>query len=154
MRLPATPRAFVRPLARTFARTFALALSLAAVAPRPAAAQASFTPTPAPAATAAATSFAAAAWSGVYRIDVAKGTEVLPMRVVLERLGGTLDGTVLLGGTASALADVRFEVGELRATLVTSSGRGELVLRQTESRVTGTLKIGKAVWTITGERSA
>jgi hypothetical protein len=142
MRLPAT------------ARTLALSLALAAAA-APAAAQSSFTPTPAPSAAAAAASSAAAMWSGVYRIDVAKGDEVLPMRVVVERMGPAgVDGTVLLGGTASALANVRLEGGELRATMVTSSGKGELVLRQTDAGVTGTLKVGKATWSVTGERSA
>jgi hypothetical protein len=139
------------PTARPLARTLALTLALAAAA-APAAAQTSFTP--APTASVATTPAAAAAWAGVFRIDVAKGDEVLPMRVVVERAGAGLDGTVLLGGTASALANVRFEAGELRATMVTSSGKGELVLRQTETGVTGTLKIGKTTWSVSGERSA
>ena len=136
------------------ARTLALSLALAAAA-APIAAQSSFTPAPASCAAAApALSAAAAVWSGVYRIDVAKGDEVLPMRVVVERVGSSLDGTVLLGGTASALANVRFDNGELRATMVTSSGKGELVLRLTEAGVTGSLKVGKTTWSVTGERSA
>ena len=136
------------------ARTLALSLAPAAAAARTAA-LAGYPPAPGPRGAAApALSAAAAVWSGVYRIDVAKGDEVLPMRVVVERVGSSLDGTVLLGGTASALANVRFDNGELRATMVTSTGKGELVLRQTEAGVTGTLKVGKTTWSVTGERSA
>jgi hypothetical protein len=139
---------------RPTARALALSLALASLA-APAAAQTSFAPAPAPGAAATQGAAAsAAAWSGVYRIDVSKGDEVLPMRVVVERVGNTLEGTVLLGGTASALANVRFEGGELRATMVTSTGKGELVLRQTEAGITGTLKVGKTTWTVTGGRSA
>jgi hypothetical protein len=137
----------------TRARTLSLALGLATLvaAPAPAAlAQASFAPAPA---AASAEHAAAAAWVGVYRVDMTKGTETIPVRVIMERVGESLDGTILVGGTASALGSVQADGMELRAAVTTSAGRGELVLKATATGITGTLKIGKTVWSLTGSRS-
>ena len=136
------------------ARTLTLALGLAALGATTgrAGAQSAFaaaTPT-----AAADVSSAVAAWTGVYRISLAKGTEVVPARVVVERIGKTLDATVLVGSAATSLARLQGDGGELRAEMVTSSGRGQLVLRTTATGVVGTLTVGKTVWEVTGERSA
>jgi hypothetical protein len=138
----------------TRARTLSLALALAALAaPAPAAlAQAAYAPAPTARAERAEHA-AAAAWVGVYRVDMTKGTETIPVRVIMERVGDSLDGTILVGGTASALGSVRAEGTELRAAVTTSAGRGELVLRTTPAGLTGTLTIGRAVWSLTGSRS-
>ena len=141
------------------ARTLALALGLAALgtsAARSAAAQGSFAPAPTAGAVASAPMPAAlAAWVGVYRVSLTKGQQTIPLRVVMERVGVSLDGTVMVGTTTSALANVRSsEQGELRAVMLTSEGQGELVLRATATGIVGTLKIGKQTWAVTGERSA
>jgi hypothetical protein len=137
----------------------ALAFALA-VGASTAAAQTSFATASAPAAAPAAGAApnaapsSAAAWAGVYRIALTKGDETVPARVVMERVGDALDGTVLLGSAATALAKVRSEGEELRAVLTTSAGRGDLVLRATEAGVTGTLTVGGETWVVSGRRSS
>ena len=140
------------------ARTLALALGLAATAAAVPAAHAG--------AQAARTAFAAttpastvdmtamAPWAGVYRISLARGTEVVPARVMVERVGPRLDGTVLVGSEATSLANMRGDGAELRAEMLTSRGRGQLVLRVTPAGLVGTLTVGKSVWEVSGERSA
>ena len=141
----------------TRARTLTLALGLATLVTAPATAataQSSFSPAPAAAAPAlGSASGAGAAWVGVYRVDITRGTETIPVRVIMERVGNTLDGTILVGGTASALGSVRADGMELRADITTSEGRGELVLKTTTEGISGTLKIGKTTWTVAGARS-
>lgn len=140
------------------ARAFAIALGVAAfAAARPAAAQlAAFAPST-PAATAAPTVTSnptADRWTGVYRVEARNGGEAVPMRVIVERAGDRLDAMVLIDNRASALDRVSGDEDELRAVLVTSEGRGQLVLRPTATGVTGTLKVGKTTWKVAGERSA
>ena len=150
----------MRPTAHT--RLFALGFAtMVALTARSAAAQAALAPTGTqPAAVAASlqtaetAETAAVTWAGVYRVDLVKGNETVPARVVVDRAGQRLDGLMLVGSAASALGSVRGTATELRGTISTSSGAGELVLRATESGVAGTLKVGKATWTVTGRRSA
>ena len=49
---------------------------------------------------------------------------------------------------------VPLEIDGDSALAMISTGKGELVLRQTDSGIAGTLKVGKTTWTVTGERSA
>lgn len=131
------------------AAAFALA-TISAAAATPAAAQA-------PAAHAERNTVAAPAprfQSVVYRLTLTRGSEVMPMRVVLDRVGTALDAMLLISGSVSALANVEYEGGELRGDVQTSGGAGRLVLRESGDAITGTLTVGRAVWTITGERSA
>ena len=139
----------------TPARSLALALGVAAFA-APAAAQTAFA-TPATATTATpalrpATS-ASERWAGVFRVEARRDGESVPMRIIVERTPGRLDGTVLIDNHASALDKVTGDEDELRAVMVTSEGRGELVLRPTATGVTGTLRVGKTTWKVAGERS-
>ena len=124
-------------------------VSLAAVA-RPASAQPALASAPVSVVVAAEPSIA----PGVYRIALDNGRETVHARVVMERVGDALEGTVLMEATASALIQLRSENGEIRANMLTSNGRGELVLRPTESGVAGSLKVGKTTWSISGRRSA
>lgn len=139
---------------RPFASARALAafglVSLAAVAARPASAQPALAAAPVPAAVAMTNEIA----PGVYRIALDNGRETVHARVVMERVGGALEGTVLVEATASALIQLRSENGEIRANMLTSDGRGELVLRPTDGGVAGSLKVGKTTWSISGQRSA
>lgn len=99
---------------------------------------------------------AVARWQPVvYRVTLTRDQEVMPMRVVVDRIGGVFDVMVLVGSSVSATASVEFDGTELRTDVLTSRGAGKLVLRDDGAGgVAGTLTIGRAVWTITGERSA
>jgi hypothetical protein len=135
-------------------RAHTLALTLGALCAAPAAAQpalATATPPRTPAAIAAAA--AVAEWTGVYRVEARNRGEMVPMRVVVERLGDGMGATLLVDNSATALDKVRNEGGEFRAVITTSAGRGDLVLRATAGGVTGTLTVGKTTWTVTGERT-
>ena len=135
-------------LSRAVALSFGVA-ALAASFAAPAAAQ----PAPSTAAAAAPAAPSTSAWAGVYRVSLTRGSEVVPARVLLERVDGTLYGTFLMDGMASALGRVRIDASEFRANLVTAGGRGEIVLRSTDEGVVGTLTVGRATWEIRGGRS-
>lgn len=138
----------------TLSRAIALALGLAALSAPAAAQQRAFATPPAAAVSAAPSADPSAAWAGVYRVAITKGDETVHARVVMERDGEALAGTVLIEATASALTKLRHEGETLRATLLTSHGRGELALRATTDGVAGTLTVGKVTWTVEGKRSA
>ena len=140
----------MRPIASARALAAFGLVSLAALGGRPASAQ----PALAAASVSAAVAPAPEIAPGVYRIALDNGRETVHARVVMERVGDALEGTVLMEATASALIQVRSENGEIRANMLTSDGRGELVLRPTESGVSGSLKVGKITWSISGQRSA
>ena len=128
---------------------FAFGLAVLAASARPAIAQPALAATPA----AVVVSTEPGIAPGVYRIALDNGRETVHARVVMERIDGALEGTVLIEATASALIQVRAENGEVRANMLTSDGRGELVLRQTDGGVAGSLKVGKMTWAISGQRS-
>ena len=143
----------MRLLTSARAATLALGVTMLAAA-TPAAAQLAYAP-PAAHAAATVTNPVADRWTGVYRIEARSGGEAVPMRVIVERAasGSRLDATVLLDNRAAALDKVSGDEDELRAVMTTSAGRGELVLRPTATGVTGTLRVGKITWQVTGERS-
>ncbi|MGZ8376903.1 MAG: hypothetical protein ACXWZS_14165 [Gemmatirosa sp.] len=109
--------------------------------------------TPAPSDTVIATS-PSAKWVGVYRLTLAeKDGAMLDTRVLIEANGAQLVGMLLVDQHASGLTDVRIEDESLVARVVTAEGKGTLTLRTTDDGITGALKIGKRVWTVTGVRA-
>jgi hypothetical protein len=135
------------------AAAFAL-VTVSAAAATSAAAQAPATQAPAAHAARTVTAPAPRWQSVVYRLTLSRGSEVMPMRVVLDRVGATFDAVLLVSGSVSALASVEYDGAELRGEIQTSNGPGRLVLRESGETVTGTITVGRTVWTITGERSA
>ena len=136
---------------RLTARTLALtAVAAAGALTTPAHAQRSYASTPAPAAAPAA-----AEWNGIYRLTLTSREEgEVAARVLVERVDGAVDGTLLVSGGSTALTAMRADGDELRARVRTSKGEGTLVLRRSAGGVVGTLTVGQARWEIAGARSS
>jgi hypothetical protein len=95
------------------------------------------------------------AWAGIYRLTLISKTQApMPVRLLVERDGETLTGTLLSDIHGAAHAALRLDGDVLRASTQTSRGQGELVLRETSEGITGTFTVGKQVWTVTGTRSS
>ena len=138
----------MRPITSRF--TALLSLSFIALAAVPCAAQQAY-PDRAPS-SAAVSSIAPMA--GVYRLQLtAKDGASLQVRLVVERLGEGLSGTLVSEDNGVAHVDLKFVGDELRATATTSLGEGVLVLRESAAGMTGTFTVGKRVWMVSGERS-
>lgn len=104
---------------------------------------------------AAATTVARAEpWIGVYRLVFTdRSGMMMDARVIVEPNGERLGGLLLVGEQATAVSDLRTDESELRAIVVTGDGRGTLVMRTDAGVISGTLTIGKRVWTIVGNRA-
>lgn len=95
-----------------------------------------------------------AKWVGVYRLTLAeKDGAMLDTRVLIEPNGASLVGMLLVDQHASGMTDVKVEDEALVARVVTAEGKGTLTLRSGEEGVTGTLKIGKRTWAVSGVRA-
>lgn len=93
-------------------------------------------------------------WVGVYRLTLAeKDGAMLDTRVLIEANGTQLMGMLLVDEHASGMTDVKVENEALVARVVTAEGKGTLVLRTDGDGITGTLKIGKRLWTVAGVRA-
>lgn len=93
-------------------------------------------------------------WGGVYRLVLTRGQETLPLRLVVERAGTTIEATMSTAEATGALRNVRVEGGVLRAEVVMARGSGQLELRDTGAGLEGTLVAGRRTWAISGERSS
>jgi hypothetical protein len=94
-------------------------------------------------------------WSGVYRVHIALGgRDAAPAALVVEREPAGLSGFMLVDERGAPLSAVRVEGDVLRARITTAQGTGELTLRITGDVVTGTLKVGKQRWDVSGQRTA
>jgi hypothetical protein len=94
-------------------------------------------------------------WSGVYRVHLALGgRDAAPAALVVEREPAGLSGFMLVDERGAPLSAVRVEGDVLRARITTAQGTGELTLRITGDVVTGTLKVGKQRWDVSGQRTA
>lgn len=93
-------------------------------------------------------------WLGVYRLTLV-GTDNTPtaMRLLVEREGDGVSGTLITVAQGPAHADLRVHGDALWASAETSQGSGALVLRLTADGVTGTFTVGRKVWTVTGART-
>jgi hypothetical protein len=127
----------------------AIALSTVAAAPlsaRPV--------TPAPSDTVVTASAPTTKWVGVYRLTLAeKDGAMLDTRVLIEPNGAQLMGMLLVDQHASGMTDVKVENETLIARVVTAEGKGTLELRTASDGITGTLKIGKRTWAVSGARA-
>ena len=93
-------------------------------------------------------------WAGIYRLTLISKTQApMPVRLLVERDGGVLTGTLLSDVNGAAHASLRLEGDALKASTSTSRGAGELVLRVTDKGVVGTFTVGKQVWEVSGTRS-
>jgi hypothetical protein len=95
----------------------------------------------------------ASEWGGVYRLVLTRGGENVPLRLVVERAGSTLEATMSTAEATGALYNVRVEDGALRADVATPRGTAQLVLRDTGAGLEGTLVSGRRTWAVSGERS-
>jgi len=95
-----------------------------------------------------------ASWLGVYRLTLV-GADNTPtaMRLLVEREGDGVSGTLITVAQGPAHADLRVDGDALWASAETSEGNGALVLRLTGDGVTGTFTVGRKVWTVTGART-
>jgi hypothetical protein len=95
------------------------------------------------------------AWSGVFRVQMALGTKsAAPAALIIERAMEGLSGFMLVDTHSVSLSGVRIEGNVLRARVPTASGDGDLTLRIIGDSVSGTLKVGKQTWEVSGQRSA
>ena len=102
--------------------------------------------------TAAAT--ASSPWAGVYRLQLtgAKG-ETVQLRLIVERVGEGLSGTLLSDDNTAAHADVTLDGDAMKASARTNGGEGTLVLHETSEGIEGTFKVGMLAFTVSGRRS-
>lgn len=126
-----------------------LSLATAGLSAAPLAAQQAYA-THAPAASATSP----APQSGVYRLQMtAQDGRTIAVRLIVERVGERLSGTLVSEDNVVAHADLRVDNDALRASTATSLGEGTLVIRETDAGITGTFTVGKKVWTVEGTRS-
>jgi hypothetical protein len=94
------------------------------------------------------------AWSGVFRVQFALGgRNAAPAAIVVERAGDGLSGFMLVDERGAPLSGIRVDGDVLHARVATAQGSGELTLRIANGEVTGTLKVGKQSWDVTGQRT-
>ena len=94
--------------------------------------------------------------AGIYRLILTgKNRVTKTIHLVIQETSQGLDGVLLAERSDSRLIAVHQEGNQLRATLMTNEGVGELVLEmRLADDVTGTLTVGSRQMTIRGERSA
>jgi hypothetical protein len=104
--------------------------------------------------TSAAVTTSAAPQAGVYRLQMTEQSgRTVMVRLIVERIGERLSGTLVSEDNVVAHADLRVVDDALRASTATSLGEGTLLIRETDSGITGTFTVGKKVWKVEGERS-
>jgi hypothetical protein len=95
------------------------------------------------------------AWNGVFRVQLSLGTkDAAPAALVVERVMDELSGFMLVDTRSASLTGIRIEGDVFRARVTTAQGNGELTLRIVGDAVSGTLKVGKQIWDVVGQRSA
>lgn len=93
--------------------------------------------------------------AGIYRLTFSgKGHASKAVHLLLQKNGAEYDGYLLTDGAEAILTDLRFDGDELRASALTSAGKGELTLKLSGNGVTGKLIVGKHVVAITGDRAS
>lgn len=97
---------------------------------------------------------APASWVGIYRLQfTARDRGLLFVRLLLEREGDNVSGTIVSDEFQSTIYDIQLTGDELRATMPTDEGTGEIVLKNSADGITGTLRVHGKTWTIAGRRT-
>ena len=93
--------------------------------------------------------------SGVFRLAVqGQGTSAAPATIILEHFGDRVEATLLMDERVTSMSHVRADGDRMSADVDTSLGRGTLAFRIEGDTFSGTLTVGKRVWTLAGKRSA
>jgi hypothetical protein len=95
----------------------------------------------------------AVSWSGVYRVQL-EGKNSAPAAIVVERTQEGLAAIMLIDEHGTPLSRLKIDGDSLSARVATGTGEGILSLRIDGQQITGTLKVGKEKWNITGQRTA
>jgi hypothetical protein len=92
---------------------------------------------------------------GLYRITITgpRGAPSRHIDIVLDEGTGQMAGYLVSDSSSSMLDDLRIEDGTLRATVMTSLGRGALSVKMFGDQLTGTLTIDKQVFSVQGVRA-
>ena len=93
--------------------------------------------------------------SGVFRLALqGQGTSAAPATMILEHVGDRVEATLLMDERVTSMTRVRTDGDRFSADVDTSLGRGTLAFRVDGDTLSGTLTVGKRVWTLAGKRSA
>jgi hypothetical protein len=93
--------------------------------------------------------------SGIYRLTIsAANRPSKTVHMVVREEANGMSGVVLDNASELSLSDVRYEGNVLKASIMTTEGRGEIELTLSTSEVTGTLIVAGKRLTIRGEHYA
>jgi hypothetical protein len=93
--------------------------------------------------------------AGVYRLTIigANGAPSQRIDIILEEGAEGTVGYLVNDASSAVLEDMRIEDGTLRATVMTTTGRGTIAVQLFTERLRGTLTVGKQVLGIQGIRA-
>lgn len=93
--------------------------------------------------------------SGIYRLTIsAKNRPSKTVHLVVREESKGMSGVLLDNGSELSLSDVRYEGNVLKASIMTTEGRGQIELTLATTEVTGTLIVAGKRLTIRGEHYA